>query len=108
MFIKEINRASSALVENKERTIICRICKSNSKIIARRNTKWITLCFLEVLEIKKYPAYAACSNCLNALPSDYTICKQCTKILPGKNMYCTECQKESLYLNKKSVSIQSG
>ncbi|EHY64523.1 hypothetical protein NEAUS04_2143 [Nematocida ausubeli] len=95
MLIKEINRQSSADVEEKDSSIVCSICKTDSKIVARRNTKWLTLCFLEVLEIKKYSAYAACSNCLNALPDGYGVCEECRHLTQQNRARCENCSKKA-------------
>ncbi|KAI5192206.1 hypothetical protein NEMIN01_1875 [Nematocida minor] len=92
IFTKTINRKSRKSVEGENEVILCGMCKNISKIVARRNSTWLVLFFIEVLEIKKYPPYAACSHCLNSLPAGFSICKKCKNIVVGADTAeCKHC-----------------
>ncbi|OAG31920.1 hypothetical protein NEDG_00395 [Nematocida displodere] len=63
--IRLVNRRCVSSVPRAGVSIICFICSSNASIIARRNTKWLCFFSFEVIEIKKFPPYPACSHCFN-------------------------------------------
>lgn len=77
MFIKRLNRHSNAKVKGKNKDIFCLTCKHRSRIIARRNSDWMTVLSMEIFRVKQHSPYAACSHCLNPLPSQFTICEVC-------------------------------
>lgn len=111
MFIKRINRISTANVFKKDASIICPVCKSESNVISRRNTKWITFCFIEIVEIQKCKAYPAYSHCLNGLPEEFSICKGCKRILNNDKTLCEHCQtaeEKSTVVNESSAEPLNG
>ncbi|KAH9387171.1 uncharacterized protein NEMAJ01_2067 [Nematocida major] len=92
MFIREVNRESTANVNCKGANILCLLCNCESTVVSRRNSKWISLCYVEVLEVSKDRAYPACSHCKNALPHEFTICRKCRHIIHKPNTECEECR----------------
>lgn len=91
MFIRNINRSSREDVKGKGLKIICKICKHSSRIVGRRNSKWMGFIFLEIIRIKKYETYAACSHCLNPLPVEFRICEVCEGVVEKGEIECSNC-----------------
>ncbi|KAI5181873.1 hypothetical protein NEOKW01_2029 [Nematocida sp. AWRm80] len=89
--IELVNRPSKEEVNEGGKRIRCPICEQMAKIIARRNTKALIICSIPLFTLKKHKAYPACSNCLNALPSKFSICNECQGILPEKDLFCSVC-----------------
>ncbi|KAI5184890.1 hypothetical protein NEHOM01_0441 [Nematocida homosporus] len=87
-----VNRDSKQEVSMKGEQIFCPLCLTRSKVIARRDTIWLSLFTIKILEVKRMKVYPACSHCYNQLPTQFILCPICKYILPSVDMFCYQCQ----------------
>lgn len=104
-FIQAHNRKTRKRVENEGVDILCPICGSYAKIVARRETKWLTICTFRVVELSRSLAYPACSNCLNGFSTGFSLCKTCRYLLLSNSIFCGDCESAP---EEKNLDVQPG